>query len=55
MVVIPIKRWDRVAEKAAHFGLMSSNDIAAVQVITEDVKPRVQAASNCIPRLAIID
>jgi hypothetical protein len=67
-VVIPIRRWDRVAERAVEFGMLLSNDITAVhgsggpddkqrlaQVWAEKVETPAKAAHSMVPRLQIID
>ena len=42
-VIIPIKRWDRVAERAVRFGLLLANDITAIHVSTgQDDKGRLK-------------
>jgi amino acid transporter len=67
-VIIPIKRWDRVAERAVRFGLLLSNDITAIHVSTgqddkgrlkelwrEKVEKPAEVLHLAIPRLTIID
>jgi hypothetical protein len=36
LVVIPMARWDRIAEKALRFGLLLSQDLKIVHVHSED-------------------
>jgi hypothetical protein len=36
LVVIPMARWDRIAEKAVRFGLLMSKDLKIVHVHSED-------------------
>jgi amino acid transporter len=37
LVVVPLLRWDRIARKALRFALSLSDDVRAVQVLTEDM------------------
>jgi hypothetical protein len=37
VVLVPLFRWDRVARKALRFALSLSDDVRAVQVLTEDM------------------
>lgn len=66
LVVVPIEKWDRVAQKALHFAIMTSPEVIALHVSSEDdegslsreweeriVKPCVDAAIP-VPRLVEI-
>jgi amino acid transporter len=67
VVIILIAGWDRVAERALRFGLLLSNDITAVHVVTEQDDPKrlrelwaekveepARAAGAAVPALEII-
>lgn len=67
-VIIPIKRWDRVSERAMRFAMLLSNDITAVyvsggsddkdrlrQLWAEKVEKPASTAFHWKPRLEIID
>ncbi len=67
MVIIPISGWNRVSERALRFGLLLSDEITAVHVITGDEKSKhlrdlwdekvvkpARRAKACEPRLEII-
>lgn len=67
-VIIPIQGWDRVAERALRFGLLLSDDVTAIHVVTERDNPEelkqlwaekvekpAKAAKFAIPRLEIIN
>ncbi len=69
VVIIPIRGWDCIAEKAVRFGLLLSDDVTAVHINTnrnyrhkrleklwdEKVKKPAKAAHFAIPRLVIIN
>ncbi len=38
VVIIPIRGWDRISEKALRFGLLLSDDVTAIYVSTENEK-----------------
>lgn len=67
LVLIPIQGWDRVAERAVRFGLLLSDEVTAIHIITEKDNPQklreiwaekveklAQAAHFAMPRLEII-
>ena len=67
IVIIPIVGWDRVAERAVRFGLLLSDEVTAIHVITEKDDPQrlkelwaekvekpAKAANFAIPRLEIV-
>jgi hypothetical protein len=67
IVIIPIAGWDCVAERAVRFGLLLSDEVTAIHVITEKDDPQrlkelwaekvekpAKAANFAIPRLEII-
>lgn len=67
IVVIPIRGWDNLAEKALRFGLQMSNDVTAIHISTNDdeserlknlwlekVEKPAKAAEIAVPHLEII-
>ena len=67
IVIIPIVGWNCVAERAVRFGLLLSDEVTAIHVITEKDDPQrlkelwaekvekpAKAANFAIPRLEII-
>lgn len=67
-VIIPIRRWDRVSEKAMRFAMLLSSDITALhvsdgtddkdrllQLWEEKVEKPASAALHWMPRLEIVD
>ncbi len=67
VVIIPIQGWDRVAERAVRLGLLLSDEVTAIHVITEKDDPQrlkelwaekvekpARAANFAVPRLEII-
>ena len=66
-MIIPIQGWDRVSERAVRFGLLLSDEVTAIHVITEKDDPQrlkelwaekvekpAKAANFAVPRLEII-
>ncbi|MDE1177782.1 MAG: APC family permease [Edaphobacter sp.] len=43
LVVIPMARWDRIAEKALRFGLLMSKDLKIVHIHSEDEDASIEA------------
>ncbi len=67
LVIVPIQGWDRVSERAVRFGLLLSDEVTAIHVITEKDDPQrlkelwaekvekpAKAAKFAAPRLEII-
>ncbi len=66
VVIIPVRGWNRVSERAVRFGLVLSNDVTAVHVSLEKDDPKLReiwaekvekpakAAGSAVPRLKII-
>lgn len=66
IVVVPIDRWSRIAEKALSFALSMSSDIRCIHVVTtensdafcdswQDMIARpLQSAGRCVPRLVVL-